>query len=59
LIGETQSILGLIKPCLEKAAAGRLWAEEGQEKGEGFSCVNHEKMENNIQKADLAFEMRS
>jgi hypothetical protein len=30
---ETQSILGLMKPCLEKAAAGRLWAEEGQEKG--------------------------
>jgi hypothetical protein len=34
-VWETQSILGLIKPCLEKAAAGRLWAEEGREKGGG------------------------
>ncbi len=32
-IGETQSILGLIKPCLKKAAAGRSWAEDGREKG--------------------------
>jgi hypothetical protein len=30
---ETQSILGLLKHCLEMAAAGRLWAEQGQEDG--------------------------
>ncbi len=30
---ETQSILGMLKPCLERAAPGRSWAEEGQEKG--------------------------
>jgi hypothetical protein len=30
-----QSILGLLKPCLKRAAAGRLWAKEGQEEGEG------------------------
>jgi hypothetical protein len=39
--GETQSILGLIKPCLERAAAGRSWAEKKakrkeREKGEGI-----------------------
>jgi hypothetical protein len=31
LIGETQSILGLIKPCLEKAAAGRLRKVESKQ----------------------------
>jgi hypothetical protein len=30
-IGETQSILGLIKPCLEKAAAGRLREVESKQ----------------------------
>jgi hypothetical protein len=31
-----QSILGLLKPCLKSAAAGCLWAKEGQEEGEGL-----------------------
>jgi hypothetical protein len=40
---ETQSILGLLKPCLERAAAGRWWVEEGQEKGFTiffFKCIS-------------------
>jgi hypothetical protein len=35
------SILGLLKPCLEKAAAVRSWKEKRQKKGEGRQRVGH------------------